>query len=91
MIHFITKVEYRSDYKLRLTFGDDSVREVDLEPYLDGEVFAPLKDINYFKTVRLNPDIDTIVWANGADYAPEFLYEISVPVAKPVAPAKKRA
>jgi hypothetical protein len=34
-----------------------------------------LKDVDYFKTVRVNPDIDTIVWENGADFSPDFLYE----------------
>ncbi len=91
MIHFITKVEYWSGYKLRLTFEDGIVCEVDLESYLDGEIFGPLQDVEYFKTVRLNPDIDTIVWDNGADYAPEFLYEIGVPVARQATRAEKRA
>ncbi len=91
MIHYVTQVEYLSEYKLRLTFEDGVAREVDLEPYLDGEIFEPLRDINYFRTVRVNPDIDTIVWGNGADYAPEFLYEIAVPAAKAVKRAKRRA
>ncbi len=79
-MHFVKNVKYISAYKLALTFEDDTVRVVDLAPHLDGEIFEPLKDINYFKTVRVNPDLDTIVWKNGADMAPEFLYEISVPM-----------
>ncbi len=79
-MHFVKDVKYISAYKLALTFEDDNVRVVDLAPHLDGEIFEPLKDINYFKTVRVNPDLDTIVWKNGADMAPEFLYEISVPM-----------
>ncbi len=75
-------VKYISDYKLALTFEDGSIRLVDLAPHLDGEIFEPLKEINYFKTVRVNPDLDTIVWDNGADMAPEFLYEIGVPISK---------
>ena len=79
-MHFIKSVEYVSDYKLALTFEDDSTRLVDLANELDGEVFEPLKDIAYFKTVRVDPDLDTIVWDNGADMAPEFLYEIGTPI-----------
>ena len=79
-MHFIKSVEYVSDYKLALTFEDDSTRLVDLANELDGEVFEPLKDIAYFKTVRVDPDLDTIVWNNGADMAPEFLYEIGAPI-----------
>ncbi|MFB0525811.1 MAG: DUF2442 domain-containing protein [Phycisphaerae bacterium] len=69
-------VSYASKYNLLLTFEDGVVKLVDLEPYLDGEIFEPLKDIDYFKTVRVNPDIDTIVWDNDADISPDFLYEI---------------
>ena len=83
-MHFVKDVRYVSAYKLALTFEDGNVRTVDLARYLDGEIFEPLKDINYFKRVRVNPDLDTIVWSNHADFAPEFLYEISVPVKKEV-------
>ncbi|MBM3234790.1 DUF2442 domain-containing protein [Candidatus Poribacteria bacterium] len=81
-MHFVRNVTYISEYKLLLTFEDGSVRFVNLKPHLDGEIFEPLKDINYFKTVRVNPDLDTIVWENGADLSPDFLYEIGVAVAE---------
>jgi hypothetical protein len=72
-MHFVRNVTYQSKYKLLLTFEDGVVNLVDLEPYLDGEIFEPLKDIEYFKTVRVNMDIDTIVWDNDADISPDFL------------------
>ena len=75
-MHFVKDVTYVSEYKLLLTFEDGSVKLVDLERELDGEIFEPLKDVNYFKTVRVNPDLDTIVWENGADISPDFLYQI---------------
>jgi hypothetical protein len=59
-----------------LTFEDNIVRLVDLKSHLDGEIFEPLMNIDYFKNVRINPDIDTIVWSNEADFSPDFLYEI---------------
>jgi hypothetical protein len=77
-MHFVKDVTYISAYKLLLTFEDGVAKLVDLEPYLDGEIFEPLRDIDYFKTVHLNPDIDTIVWDNDADLSPDFLYEIGV-------------
>jgi len=77
-MHFVKDAAYMSEYKLLLTFEDGVVKLVDMEPYLDGEIFEPLKDIDYFKTVRLNPDIDTIVWDNEADVSPDFLYKIGV-------------
>ena len=83
MIHFVKDVKYLSEYKLLLTFEDDTLRQVDLAPHLDGEVFEPLKDLSNFKSVHLNTDLDTIVWKNGADMS-DFLYEIGVPVAESV-------
>jgi len=77
-MHFVKDAAYMSEYKLLLTFEDGVVKLVDMEPYLDGEIFEPLKDIDYFKTVRLNPDIDTIIWDNEADVSPDFLYKIGV-------------
>jgi len=63
-----------------LEFENGDVRQVDLENQLDGEMFEPLRDIGRFSSARLNPDIDTVVWDNGADMSPDFLYEISIPV-----------
>ena len=78
-MHFVKDVKYLSEYKLLLTFEDDSLRQVDLAPHRDGEVFEPLKDLSTFKSVHLNSDLDTIVWQNGADMSADFLYEIDVP------------
>ena len=79
-MHFVTMVEYVSGYRLRLGFEDGSVKVVDLETHLDGEVFEPLKDPRRFQSARLNPDLDTVVWDNGADMSPDFLYEIGLAV-----------
>ncbi len=82
-MHFITNVTYESAYKLILTFDDGTVKVVDLEPHLEGEIFAPLQDLKYFKTVSVNPDLDTIVWDNGADFSPDFLWEIGELIVPP--------
>ena len=79
-MHYITGVDHENDYTLRLTFEDGSVRRVDLKDHLDGEVFEPLKDRDFFCSPHLNEDIDTVVWDNGADMSPDFLYDISIPV-----------
>ena len=73
---FVRKAKYVTGFKVRITFNDGAVKLVDLKSHLDGEVFKPLKDVNYFKTLRVNPDLDTVVWPNGADFAPEFLYRV---------------
>jgi hypothetical protein len=82
MFLHVTKVEYLEKYRLRLEFDDGTAREVDLENELYGEVFEPLKDLELFKQIYLNPDTKTIEWPNGADFAPEFLHEIGEDVKK---------
>jgi hypothetical protein len=76
MFLHVTSVTYLEDYKLRLLFNDGVAKEVDLRDELYGEVFEPLKDVELFKQVTINSDTNTIEWPNGADFAPEFLYEI---------------
>lgn len=74
MILHVIEARYVNDYVIWLRFNDGAIGEVDLKNELDGEVFEPLKDLEQFKSFKVDPDIDTIVWANGADLAPEFLY-----------------
>ena len=75
-MHFVRNVTYLKNYKLRLTFEKNVVKIVDLKDHIDGEIFEPLKDLKYFKKVKINSDIDTIVWPNEADFSPDFLFEI---------------
>ncbi len=76
MFLHVTDVRLTKDYELRITFSDGVVKEVDLVGELHGEIFEPLKDPEVFKQVRVNTETNTIEWPNGADFAPEFLYEI---------------
>ena len=70
----VVNAEYIDGYRLLLQFNNGERRIVDLSNSLKGFVYIPLKDINYFKnfTIKFN----TIEWENGADFAPEYLYEI---------------
>ena len=70
----VKDVDYQGDYRLALTFSDGAHKVVDLEPHLNGEVFGALRDKEQFIQYALTPV--TIEWANGADLAPEYLYEI---------------
>jgi hypothetical protein len=72
----VEKLEYLEAYKLRLTFNNQVTQDIDLCTEIYGEIFEPLKDIEYFQQVFLNPETKTIEWPNGADFAPEFLYEL---------------
>jgi hypothetical protein len=75
MFLHVTEVRLTKDYELQITFSDGVVKEVDLAGELYGEIFEPLKDLEVFRQVRVNSDTNTIEWPNGADFAPEFLYE----------------
>ena len=82
-MHYVTDIAYAGEYKLQVRFEDGETRLVDLAPHLDGPVFEPLKELSYFQTFELNRDIDTVVWPNNADFSPDFLYSIGVPVHEP--------
>ena len=73
----ITKAEYLEGYKLRIHFNNGEIRIADLEASLEGPIFESLKNIEEFR--RFSIPYNTIQWKNGADFAPEFLYEISRP------------
>lgn len=77
MILHILKAEVTGPHSLRLEFDDGTVKEVDLKPLLNGPVFEPLKDPDYFARVTVDPVCKTVVWPNGADLAPEALYDLA--------------
>ncbi len=78
----ITQVTYLVDYRLRLEFNDGCVKEVNLRTKLYGEEFEPLKNLDLFRRVRLNPETHTIAWPNGAYFSPGYLHEIGVDIKK---------
>lgn len=71
----IEDAKYIEGYKVYIRFSDGTEGEINLEQELKGEIFEPLKDIIFFKKFLVDPEIHTIIWPNGADFAPEFLYE----------------
>lgn len=75
MLPKLREAKYRSGYRIWLKFADDVEGEVDLESELWGEMFEPLKDKARFAEFVLNDELATLVWPNGADFAPEFLYQ----------------
>lgn len=75
MILHVVDVKYVRDYVIWVRFNDGIDGEVDLSAELEGEVFGPLKDKKLFKTIKVDPLLGTVVWDNGADLAPEFLYD----------------
>ncbi len=75
MLH-VTEVQPAGGFRLWLVFNDGTRGEVDLEHELDGPIFAPLREPTLFAQVTIDPDVHTITWPNGADFAPEFLRDL---------------
>ena len=75
MDYDVLEAKYVRDYVIWLRFRDGTAGEVDLRDELWGEVFEPLKDVEYFKKFTVHPEFETLVWPNGADFAPEFLHD----------------
>jgi hypothetical protein len=68
----VVKAKHLGDFRVLLSFSDGLEGEIDLRDDLWGEVFEPLRDPAYFARFEVD---DTLVWPNGADFAPEFLDE----------------
>jgi hypothetical protein len=74
MLSDIVEARYVEEYRVFLRFADGRAGEIDLRPMLDFTgVFEPLRDRAYFAQLRVEPDIGTIVWPNGADLDPDVL------------------
>ena len=81
MVLHVIEAKYDRDYVVRLKFNDGAEGFVDLANELYGEMFEPLLDKEKFQAFRVDPELNTIVWENGADLAPEFLRDrLLVPV-----------
>ena len=71
----ILDAKYLSGYKIQLWFSNGEVRIADLADSITGPVFEQLKDLGFF--VQFSIPFNSLEWPNGADFAPEYLYEIS--------------
>jgi len=69
----VIEAEYRGEFKIRLVFSDGVEGTVDFSEWLQGPIFEPLRDQEYF--ARFFVDGGTVAWPNGADIAPETLHE----------------
>jgi hypothetical protein len=74
-IHRVIGFDKVAPFTLRVSFEDGTSQVIDFRPALHGEIFEPLRDSAYFDQVRLDPEIGTIVWPNGADFEPATLHD----------------
>ena len=75
MDYDVIEARYVSGYVIWLKFRDGTQGEIDLAAELSGPVFEPLRDLSTFKQFRVSTEFHTLVWPNGADFAPEFLHD----------------
>jgi hypothetical protein len=73
MLAHIVEARHVDGYTVWLRFGDGAEGEVDLSAQLYGPIFEPLKNVEFFRRFVVHPELKTLVWPNGADFAPEFL------------------
>ena len=75
MTYDVLEARYIGGHSVWLRFRDGTSGEIDLGPELAGPVFEPLRDPMLFSGFRIHPEFRTLVWDNGADFAPEFLHD----------------
>jgi Protein of unknown function (DUF2442) len=75
MIPRVVEVTALKDYRLQVLFQDSTSRTVDLSSELWGPMFEPLRDKTLFARAIVHPELHTVMWPNGADLSPEFLYK----------------
>ena len=74
-IYRVERVEIVGPYTLVLRFDDGTEQRINFRPVLEGEVFAPLQDLDVFNAVELDSAFGTVQWPNGADFDPETLHD----------------
>src|SRR5258708_38041744 len=74
-IYRVRFVEIVSPYVLRVGFDVATERTIDFRPILAGELYGPLRDLELFNRVGIDPEVNTLVWPNGADFDPATLHD----------------
>ncbi len=74
-IYRVESVQIEAPYSLRVRFDDATEQRIDFRPVLAGELLGPLRDLAVFNQVRIDPEVHTLVWPNGADFDPATLHD----------------
>lgn len=74
MFLHVTNARYLEDYKVEVFFNDGRKGVADLTDALKGAMFESLKNKSVFASFVVDKELDTLVWSNGADLAPEYIY-----------------
>jgi hypothetical protein len=74
-IYRVKTFEIISPYTIRVGFDDNTEQTIDFRPVLAGKLYGPLRDLALFNQVKIDPEIKTVVWPNGADFDPATLHD----------------
>lgn len=74
-IYRVTGFAHIAPYALRVEFNDGTFQAIDFQPILAGQIYGPLRDLALFQKARLDPEVHTLVWPNGADFDPATLHD----------------
>jgi len=74
-IYRVTRFTIVGPYTLLIQFDDQSEQTIDFRPVLAGELYRPLIDLKVFNQVKLDTEVHTLVWPNGADFDPATLHD----------------
>jgi hypothetical protein len=74
-IYRVRSFQIEGPYSLRVQFDDDTEQMINFGPILAGELYGPLRDLTVFNQVKIDPEVHTLVWPNGADFDPATLHD----------------
>ncbi|OGO38033.1 MAG: hypothetical protein A2Z03_04070 [Chloroflexi bacterium RBG_16_56_8] len=74
-IYLVQAFEIVAPYTLRVQFDDNTSQTINFRPIIAGELYGPLRDLNLFNQVQIDPEVHTLVWPNGADFDPATLHD----------------
>ncbi len=74
-IYRVCSFEIIAAYTLCVCFDDNTTQTINFWPILTGELYRPLRDLTLFNQVRIDPEVDTLIWPNGADFDPATLHD----------------
>ena len=74
-IYRVRSFEIVGPYTLRISFDDNVEQVINFQPILAGELYGPLRDLLLFNKVTIDPEVQTLVWPNGADFDPATLHD----------------
>src|SRR5450432_266826 len=74
-IYRVRSFEIAAPYTLCVSFDDHTEQTIDFRPVLAGELYGPLRNLEVFNQVRIDPEVQTLVWPNGADFDPATLHD----------------